>query len=148
MEKIKINNSRLIIDLTPIKTFAEKIGKRYPFLLSIYLYGSVARGDADKESDIDILIIAEGNPSEIYLILFKDEDYKNLEDWAFEIVEGGLSILICNEKEITQHFDTLINKILIEGILLHGTNLEVILSKYPTKHDAHESNLLDLMKTL
>jgi len=50
----ELNLSNIEVDLKPIKIIAEKIGEKYSFIISIYLFGSVARGNASKESDIDL----------------------------------------------------------------------------------------------
>ena len=131
-----------------IKIFAEKIGEKYSFIISIYLFGSAARGNANKESDIDFFILTEGNSSEIFLTLSHDEDYKKLEDLAFDVVEGGLSPLICNKKELIDDFDTLLEKILKEGIRLYGENLEIVLSQIPRKKKKNESELLEIVRSL
>lgn len=144
----ELNLSNIEVDLKPIKIFAEKIGEKYSFIISIYLFGSVARGNASKESDIDLFILIEGNPTEIFLILSNDEVYKNLEDWSFDIVEGGLSPLICNRKELIDDFDTLLNKILKEGICLYGANLDMILSQIPRKKRKTKSQLLEIVRSL
>lgn len=144
----ELNLSNIEVDLKPIKIIAEKIGEKYSFIISIYLFGSVARGNANKESDIDLFILTEGNPTEIFLILSNDEDYKNLEDWAFDVVEGGLSPLICNKKELIDDFDTLLDKILKEGICLHGANLDMVLSQIPRKKRNNESQLLEIVRSL
>ncbi len=140
----ELNSSNIEVDFKPIKIFAEKIGEKYSYIINIYLFGSAARGSANKESDIDFFILTEGNPSEIFLTLSHDEDYKNLEDWAFDIVEGGLSPLICNKKELIDDFDTLLEKILKEGIRLYGENLDQI----PRKKNNNESELLEIVRSL
>ena len=129
----ELNPLNVEVDFKKIEITAERIGKKYSFIISIYLYGSVAHGNANKDSDIDIFILAEGNPTEIFLTLSRDEDYKNLENWAFDIVEGGLSPFICNKNKLIDDFDTLLEKIIKEGIRLYGTNLEMVLSQIPRK---------------
>ncbi|TFG26030.1 MAG: nucleotidyltransferase domain-containing protein [Promethearchaeota archaeon] len=142
------NFSNIEVDLKLIKLFAEKIGEKYSFIISIYLFGSAARGNANKESDIDLFILIKGNPTEKFLTLSNDEDYKNLEDWSFNIVEGGLSPLICNKKELVNDFDTLLNKILKEGIRLYGANFDKILSPVPRKKRKNKSHLLEIVRSL
>ncbi|MEE9378613.1 MAG: nucleotidyltransferase domain-containing protein [Candidatus Lokiarchaeia archaeon] len=144
----ELNLSNIEVDLKQIKIFAEKIGEKYSFIISIYLYGSTARGNANKESDIDFFILTEGNPTEIFLTLSRDEDYKNLEDWAFDVIEGGLSPLICTKKELINDFDTLLEKILKEGIRLYGANFDTILSQIPRKKKNNELKLLEIVRSL
>lgn len=54
VRQIKILNSLLVLKKSWI---IEEILEKYPSTLSILLYGSVAKGIDDKESDIDILIV-------------------------------------------------------------------------------------------
>jgi len=131
-----------------IKTAAEKVGMNHSEIRSIYLFGSMARKDADNYSDIDILFVVSNNPEEFYLKLIHDEDYKILNDWAIEIVEGGLVPFICDSKELVLNFDTLPDKILKEGILLYGTQLSEIIREVPQKNKSHSPNLLDLVRSL
>ncbi|MFX1445484.1 MAG: nucleotidyltransferase domain-containing protein [Promethearchaeota archaeon] len=136
------------IDLKPIKKIAEKIGEKYSSIISIYLFGSVARGNANKKSDIDLFILIEGNPTEIFLKLSNDKEYKELENWAFNVVEGGLSPLLCDKKELINDFDTLLDKILKEGLCLYGTNLNMVLSQIPRKRRNNKSLLLEIVRSL
>lgn len=144
----ELNLSNIEIDLKPIKRITEKIGKKFSSIISVYLFGSMARGNANKESDIDIFFLIEGNPTEIFFKLTKDENYKILEDWSFNVVEGGLSPLICNKKELINDFDTLIDKILIEGICLYGPKLDMILRQIPRKKKSKDSQLLEIVRSL
>ena len=65
-----------------IRKSTEKIGLRYPQIISIYLFGSIARGDADEFSDIDLFILIDDSATNFFLILNHDVDYKLLEDWG------------------------------------------------------------------
>jgi len=131
-----------------IRKSAEKIGLRYPQIISIYLFGSIARGDADELSDIDLFILIDGNTTDIFLTLNRDVDYKLLEDWALDVVEGGLSPLILNRNELINEFDTFIRRILQEGILLFGENLVPLFNKTTHKQKGSRSELLDLVRSL
>ena len=140
--------SNIKLDFNQIKIFAEKIGEKYSFIITIYLFGSAARGNASKKSDIDIFILTEGNPTEIFLTLSRDENYTKLENWAFDVVDGGLSLLICNKKELIDDFDTLLEKILREGIRLYGANLNMVLSQIPRKKKQNNTKLLEIVRSL
>lgn len=131
-----------------IRKLAEKIGLRYPQIISIYLFGSVARGEADEFSDIDLFILIDDSASNLFLMLNNDVDYKLLEDWALEIFEGGLSPLILNKKELTSEFDTFIRRLFQEGILLFGENLMPLFKKTALKQKKNGSELLDLVRSL
>lgn len=85
---------------------------------------------------------------EFFLILSKDPDYNELEDWAFNQVESGLSPLICNKQEIKKNFDTLIDRILMEGICLYGMELNAYLKENPREIKEPETDLLDLVRSL
>lgn len=88
-------------------------------LSKIILYGSYARGDYQKNSDIDIMILVEMSDNEIKSI-------ENLiYDIAFEIeLETGISIspIIKNEKTYSYWVDTLpfYKNIKNEGIVING----------------------------
>ena len=140
--------SNIQVDFKQIKILAEKIGEKYSFIITIYLFGSAARGNANKKSDIDIFILTEGNPTEIFLTLSRDENYTKLENWAFDVVDGGLSLLICNKKELIDDFDTLLEKILREGIRLYGANLNMVLSQIPRKKKQNKTKLLEIVRSL
>lgn len=144
----ELDLSNIQVDFKQIKTLAEKIGEKYSFIITIYLFGSAARGNANKNSDIDMFILTEGNPTEIFLTLSSDENYKKLENWAFDVVDGGLSLLICNKKELIDDFDTLLEKILREGIRLYGANLTMVLSQIPRKKEKKKTKLLEIVRSL
>lgn len=88
-------------------------------LRKIILYGSYARGDYNKSSDIDIMILTDLNNVEI-------EQYRNtISDIAFDIeLETGfiISPLIKNIEKYNDRIDVVpfymnVNK---EGVILHG----------------------------
>ena len=47
------------VDITTLKLIAGAIAKKYG-LAQVYLYGSFARGEADDDSDIDLLYVSRG----------------------------------------------------------------------------------------
>ncbi len=41
------------------KKFAEDVGRKFPEVSSVILYGSVARGEDTEDSDIDLLVLTK-----------------------------------------------------------------------------------------
>lgn len=109
------NNVQKIIDDFSKKVEAVLGGR----LRKIILYGSYARGDYNKSSDIDIMILTDLNNAEI-------EQYRNtISDIAFDMeLETGfiISPLIKNIEKYNDRIDVIpfytnVNK---EGVILHG----------------------------
>lgn len=49
-----------ILNVKYIKKVTEEVFKKYKDVQSAYLFGSYARGEADVQSDVDILVVAPG----------------------------------------------------------------------------------------
>ncbi|MHA1730790.1 MAG: nucleotidyltransferase domain-containing protein [Promethearchaeota archaeon] len=132
-----------------IKPVLAKIGRRYPRVISIYLFGSVARGEADWRSDIDLLfLVRDACGSAVLRTLLRDPDYIELEGEALRRLEGGLGPIIVDLEELLSAFDTLVDKILEEGILLYGRDLaSIVVGVDRSKYESKE-NLLDLVNSL
>lgn len=99
-----------------LKKVEEVLGNR---LRKIILYGSYARGDYNRSSDIDIMILTDLDNAEI-------EQYRNtISDIAFDMeLETGfiISPLIKNIEKYNDRIDVIpfymnVNK---EGVILHG----------------------------
>lgn len=108
------NVQKIINDF--LKKVEAVLGNR---LRKIILYGSYARGDYNKSSDIDIMILTDLNDTEI-------EQYRNtISDIAFDMeLETGfiISPLIKNIEKYNDRVDVIpfymnVNK---EGVILHG----------------------------
>lgn len=108
------NVQKIINDF--LKKVEDVLGNR---LRKIILYGSYARGDYNKSSDIDIMILTDLNDTEI-------EQYRNtISDIAFDMeLETGfiISPLIKNIEKYNDRIDVIpfymnVNK---EGVILHG----------------------------
>ncbi len=141
-------HSIIEIDIARIRRFAGMIGQRYQQIKSIFLFGSVARGDTDEKSDIDLLFLIYENNSGFYDVLSHDDDYRIFEDWALEKVEGGVNPFVCDSEELIRDFDTLIEKILLEGIRLYGKDIEGLQNRLQQERKKSKSNLLDLVRSL
>lgn len=97
-------------------------------LISIYLFGSVARGEAKPDSDIDILIVADALPIDIGMriketnyihdFLKKSEAYISLRK---SNVSGLISDVFFTPEEIKRHPPILLD-IVDDGIALYDRN--------------------------
>lgn len=52
----KLMRSDSVVDVTTVKFIIKRIAREYG-LAEVYLYGSVARGEADADSDVDLLYV-------------------------------------------------------------------------------------------
>jgi len=86
----------------------------------IILYGSVARGDFNKNSDIDILIDTKNKKSENRINIIEDKFYKteNYKKWKLKGLENDLSIIV--GKLDSEEWQDLKRAIINIGILLYG----------------------------
>lgn len=76
-----------------LNEFALKLNQVLKVPFSIYLYGSKARGDARKDSDIDVLVIIDSE---------KKEDDHKVTDISFDIMlKHGvfLSVMVLSKKK-------------------------------------------------
>ncbi len=137
------------INLNSIKTYTTRIGLRHPQILSLYLFGSVARDEADALSDLDLLFLV---PPELagnfFGILAHDPDYFALESWILSILEGGINPLILDPLDLVAGYDTLIRRIEQEGILLHGKPLQEVIGSIPRRKQPATPSLLELVESL
>lgn len=125
--KMKISHSskELNSNLRFISDKVKEIGKIYSQIISIYLYGSVSRGEANEKSDLDLLFLVEKNTRKNFLdVLMRDEKYIQLYNWTINQFEGGIIPLVVSSEELTRDFDTLAEKILLEGLLLYGKEMK------------------------
>ena len=102
-----------MIDKNAIKQVAKRIGIKAN-AEQVILFGSHARGDADENSDVDLMIIAESN-----LPRFKRsrELYKLFRPYPF-----SMDLLVYTPQEIEkgkQSYLTFVSKVLKEGKTLY-----------------------------
>ncbi|MFZ2071241.1 MAG: nucleotidyltransferase domain-containing protein [Halobacteriota archaeon] len=98
------------------------------WLNSICLFGSVARGEAKPNSDIDILVVAEGLPKDIGMRM-KETNYihRNLKKGEAYIslrksgVSGFISDIFFTPEEMERHPPILLD-IVDEGVILYDRN--------------------------
>ncbi len=92
-QKVQINRERLtkpepVLAIPqaefhqPIRAFLHRLKEEVEELVGVVLFGSVARGDADRASDIDLLVIVDGDKTEARRTV--QSVVADLEDQRFE----------------------------------------------------------------
>ena len=129
--KIRIPGIKMNKIIELLQIFGQKNSQ---LIKSIYLFGSIVRGDYTNNSDLDVLIIiAEGAKKEIR----KRLDYSN------EFIEAnrlfskrfieGITPLIETIQGLAENFDPLPQTILREGLLVFGEKIETLLRETEIK---------------
>ena len=109
---------------TPVRTAAEQLSDRLDTVIGIVLYGSVARGTADRRSDIDLWVLVEedrmANQRTANTIR------QDLEGEAFDTGRYAYDIDVETLPAVPNYVED-IQEILSEGIVIHDTeNFETI----------------------
>jgi len=96
-----------------LRDIIAELTNNYPIIKKAILYGSKARGNFLENSDIDLLLITEGNISmqmkhQIFDIVYK---YELLNDIV-------VSVILVSEADFENKLNTLFMKIRKEGIIL------------------------------
>lgn len=119
----------------PIRAFLEELetqmglSEEVTELVGIILFGSVARGTADRSSDIDLLVIAEGDLTQARRI--GSQTARELEEQSFDGDRYEFEVLVETPKSAATHGNKL-REIFDEGIILERTDAlsEVRLAVY------------------
>jgi len=103
----------------PVKTLLEEIKQTDINTVGIILFGSVARGEADRASDIDIQVIVENNLLESRRTL--QDLRQEVEDRKFDGNRYEIQLLV-ESVESAENYGEKLQEIFSEGITLHSTN--------------------------
>jgi predicted nucleotidyltransferase len=85
-------------------------------LVGVILFGSVARGTADRSSDIDLLIIIDGNHT--YGRRIVNQIARSLEEQSFDGDRYEFEVLVETPESATQ-YGAKLREIFDEGLILH-----------------------------
>ena len=105
------------------KELAETIRKGVSFpVVSIILFGSLARGEERSDSDIDVLILTENDGD----LRKAQKEIESIENRVIEEFSNRLSPLIWKVREFQRRYkakDRLLRQIMKEGIVIHGNTI-------------------------
>lgn len=102
----------------PVKTAIEELKNRLEDLRAVVLYGSVARGDADRRSDIDLWVLVGGDRAESQREANRVK--KDLEDMRFDGDRYAYDIDVESVSSLLRYTDD-VREIVASGIPLHET---------------------------
>ncbi|MCD2201643.1 nucleotidyltransferase domain-containing protein [Halobacterium sp. KA-4] len=103
----------------PVKTAVTKLRESISDVVGIILYGSVARGDADRRSDIDLWVLTRSNRAEGQRKA--NTIARNLEDMEFDGSRYAYDIDVEAVQAIPTYTDD-IREIIVSGIPVYKTN--------------------------
>lgn len=103
----------------PVKTFADKVKEEHgDHLVGILLFGSVARGEADRTSDVDLQVIVEND------LLSSRRNIQEIRQEVEATRFGGdrfeFQVLV-ESVETAEQYGEKLQEIFSEAITLHGT---------------------------
>lgn len=103
---------------TPVRTAVNDILDKLDNVIGIVLYGSVARGDADRRSDIDLWVLVEEDRMANQRTANRVR--QDLEDKEFDTGRYAYEIDVEALPAVPNYADDL-RDILSDGIVVHGT---------------------------
>ena len=114
-EQVSLSPVSPTVNLKPIETLVNLIVERCA-PVSVWLFGSRARGDAREDSDWDLLIVLPDETAE-------DELYASLSPWHLRrLTRTNADVVYCNEREFAEGANvpnTLAYEIVRSGVPIH-----------------------------
>jgi predicted nucleotidyltransferase len=108
----------------PVKAFLDRLDQTETNVVGVILFGSVARGEADRASDIDIQVIVEDDPVTARREL--QDVRKQVEDQKFDGNRYEIQLLV-ESVESAKNYGEKLQEIFSEGITLRSTeNLNAV----------------------
>lgn len=103
----------------PVKTAVDELTTRLETIVGIVLYGSVARGEADRRSDVDLWVLVSEDRSEAQRVANRTE--RDLEDREFESGRFDYDIDVESAASVPAYTDE-IREIVLSGITVYETS--------------------------
>lgn len=103
---------------TPVRTAVDELVENLDDVVGIVLYGSVARGDADRRSDIDLWVLVEENRMENQRTTNRIR--QNLENQEFDTGRYAYEIDVESLPAVPNYIDE-IQDVLSDGLVVHDT---------------------------
>jgi predicted nucleotidyltransferase len=104
---------------SPVKAFLDKTEHVEAEIIGVILFGSVARGEADRASDIDIQVIVANNLLKARREL--QEIRQQIEEQQFDSQRYEIQLLV-ESAETAENYGEKLQKIFTEGITLYSTD--------------------------
>lgn len=109
----------------------------------------MATGEADWKSDVDVLVLVEpGAEVSMATTLHRDPDIQALDGDIVQRMQGGLNVLVTEPENLIADYDTLADKIIAEGIRLHGIDLSVAIAHVDRSSHLPAVSLQDLVDSI
>lgn len=102
----------------PVEAFLDRLDQAETAIVGVILFGSVARGEADRASDIDIQVIVEKDPVTARREL--QEIRKQVESQKFDGNRYEIQLLV-ESVESAKNYGEKLQEIFSEGITLYST---------------------------
>lgn len=109
----------------PVQKFLDEIARRTESsealreIVGVVLFGSVARGEADRSSDLDLLVIVDGDATVARRVVTKTA--RELEDQSFDGDRYEFEVLIETPESAISHSENL-REIFDDGLVLARTD--------------------------
>lgn len=105
---------------TPVKAFLDRVKEQHAdSLVGVILFGSVARGEADRASDIDIQVIVQNNLTRLRRELH--DIRQEVENQKFDDERYELQLLV-ESVDSAESYGEKLQEIFSEGIVLHSSD--------------------------
>lgn len=129
IETMEVKRRKKFLEKSEFKELIEILVERlsnnlYPYLSSVLLFGSVARGKYAKKSDIDIFIIVSSNDERKIKELMKEaENVSTSVGYEFNRAVSPITVSITEFRNMIRRKEEFVKNLLNEGLVLYGESV-------------------------